>query len=119
MTQAKQIGNVSEKNSSICLYEANNLDVSHMEGRVPQEFGKDAAEIPGARDLLASLEAANAPWAIVTSGTRPLINGWLDVMRLAHPKRMVTAEDVENGKPGKYGSSELTDTGLTYLWSRS
>ena len=79
----------------------NSADVSFMEGRVPREFGQDAVEIPGARNLLASLEAANAPWAIVTSGTRPLINGWLDVMRLAHPKRMVTAEDVKQGKPGK------------------
>ena len=73
-----------------------------MEGRVPREFGMDAAEIPGARDLLASLEIGNAPWAIVTSGTRPLVNGWLDVMKLAHPKRMVTAEDVQIGKPGEF-----------------
>lgn len=35
----------------------------------------------------------------VTSGTRPLVNGWLDVMDLAHPKNIVTAEDVPNGKP--------------------
>jgi glycerol 3-phosphatase-1 len=35
----------------------------------------------------------------VTSGTRPLVTGWLDVMKLAHPKNMVTAEDVEAGKP--------------------
>ena len=72
-----------------------------MEGLCPKLFGKDAVEIPGARDLLASLDAAEAPWAIVTSGTRPLIQGWLDVMKLAKPKRMVTAEDVSKGKPGK------------------
>ena len=55
-----------------------------------------------ARDLLASLVVAkNAPWAIVTSGTRPLLDGWLDVMQLAHPQRLVTAEDVQAGKPGK------------------
>jgi glycerol 3-phosphatase-1 len=28
-----------------------------------------------------------------------LIEGWIEVMRLAHPKRLVVAEDVENGKP--------------------
>ena len=27
------------------------------------------------------------------------MTGWLDVMKLAHPKCMVTAEDVEKGKP--------------------
>ena len=72
-----------------------------MEGRCPRELGQGAREIPGARLLLANLEAANAPWAIVTSGTLPLIDGWLDVMNLAKPKRMVTAEDVRLGKPGK------------------
>ncbi|KAL9098133.1 MAG: hypothetical protein Q9163_006148 [Psora crenata] len=77
------------------------IDISHMEGLVPKQFGQGAKEIPGARELLASLEGANAPWAIVTSGTRPLVNGWLDVMKLAHPKRMITAEDVKQGKPGQ------------------
>jgi glycerol 3-phosphatase-1 len=36
---------------------------------------------------------------VVTSGTRALIDGWVGVMKLAHPKHMVVAEDVENGKP--------------------
>lgn len=70
-----------------------------MEGRIPKEFGQDAVEITGARKLLASLDSSDAPWAVVTSGTRPLVNGWLEVLKLAEPKRMVTAEDVDNGKP--------------------
>ena len=36
---------------------------------------------------------------MVTSGTRGLVNGWLEVLKLAHPRQMVVAEDVENGKP--------------------
>lgn len=61
---------------------------------------RDAAiEIPGSRKLLEKLEGAGAPWAIVTSGTRPLVTGWLDVMKLAHPKCLVTAEEVVHGKP--------------------
>ena len=82
------------------------VDVSHMEGRCPREFGEDASEVPGARDLLTSLDAADVPWAIVTSGTIPLVTGWLDVMKLAKPKRMVTAEDVQQGKPGKHATSD-------------
>ena len=74
-------------------------DICHEEGLIPKEFGHDAVEILGARKLLDSLEDANAPWAVVTSGTRPLINGWVDVMKLAHPRTLVVAEDVENGKP--------------------
>ncbi|KAK5074390.1 DL-glycerol-3-phosphatase [Lithohypha guttulata] len=73
--------------------------ISEMEGRIPKEFGQDAVEITGARKLLASLDSSDAPWAVVTSGTRPLVNGWLEVLKLAEPKRMVTAEDVDNGKP--------------------
>jgi glycerol 3-phosphatase-1 len=49
--------------------------------------------------LLDKLEENLVPWSIVTSGTRPLVQGWLDVMKLAHPKNLVTAEDVLNGKP--------------------
>jgi glycerol 3-phosphatase-1 len=74
-------------------------DISHAEGLIPKEFGQDAIEIPGSRALLDKLEDQGIPWCIVTSGTRPLVTGWLDIMKLAHPETMVTAEDVENGKP--------------------
>ncbi|KAI0125501.1 haloacid dehalogenase-like hydrolase [Xylariales sp. AK1849] len=73
--------------------------VRHMEGLLPKLHGKDAVEIPGARSLLDSLISANAPWAIVTSGTVPLVTGWLDVLKLPHPEHLVTAESVEHGKP--------------------
>lgn len=68
---------------------------------LPKKFGSDAVEIPGARQLLDSLEEAKAPWAIVTSGTPALVEGWLEVMQLARPKNLVTADDVDNGKPGE------------------
>lgn len=74
-------------------------DVCAAEGQVPIKHRDDATEVPGSRALLATLESAGAPWAIVTSGTRPLVTGWLDVMQLAHPRFMVTAEEVANGKP--------------------
>lgn len=70
-----------------------------MEGQLPLRYGSDAVEIPGARSLLDSIRGANVPWAIVTSGTKPLVNGWLDVLKLPHPEHLVAAEDVENGKP--------------------
>ncbi|KAK8049006.1 HAD-like protein [Apiospora phragmitis] len=73
--------------------------VRYMEGLLPKLHGEDAVEIPGARTLLDSLIAARAPWAIVTSGTEPLVNGWLDRIKLPHPEHLVTAESVKNGKP--------------------
>ncbi|KAL8929813.1 MAG: hypothetical protein Q9208_000957 [Pyrenodesmia sp. 3 TL-2023] len=87
---------------TLALYDKSKANweyVMHVEGLIPTEFGADAVEIAGARSLLASLEHVDAPWAIVTSGTRPLVAGWLDVMRLSHPKHLVVAEDVSAGKP--------------------
>lgn len=75
------------------------LDIKEVEGSLPKNHGQDAVEIPGARALLDSLIACNAPWAIVTSGTEPLVTGWLNVLSLAKPSHLVTAESVENGKP--------------------
>ncbi|KAF4307208.1 hypothetical protein GTA08_BOTSDO05059 [Botryosphaeria dothidea] len=77
----------------------NRMNVCHVEGLIPKQFGQDAVEIPGARAFLDRLEEVGARWAIVTSGTRPLVTGWLDVMNLAHPQNLVCAEMVENGKP--------------------
>lgn len=74
-------------------------DVCAAEGAVPKKWGQDAVEIPGSRDLLSVLEQHNVPWAIVTSGTTPLVTGWLDVMKLSHPTHLVTAEQVKKGKP--------------------
>ncbi|ETS87648.1 hypothetical protein PFICI_01476 [Pestalotiopsis fici W106-1] len=73
--------------------------VCQMEGLMPKLYGPDAVEIPGARALLEQLIPAGAPWAIVTSGTVPLVTGWLDVLKLPHPEHLVTAESVQNGKP--------------------
>ncbi|KAL4989678.1 HAD-like domain-containing protein [Aspergillus falconensis] len=73
--------------------------VSYVEGLIPKEYGSDAVEIPGARSILAALEESGATWGVVTSGTRALIDGWLGVLKLTHPKVLVVAEDVELGKP--------------------
>ncbi|TGJ80487.1 hypothetical protein E0Z10_g8275 [Xylaria hypoxylon] len=70
-----------------------------MEALLPQKYGNEAIEIPGARALLEQIIAANVPWAIVTSGSEPLVHGWLEVLKLPHPEHLVTAESVENGKP--------------------
>ena len=56
-------------------------------------------EIPGARSLMSSLDEVGARWGVVTSGTRALVDGWLDVLGLTHPRMLVVAEDVEQGKP--------------------
>jgi glycerol 3-phosphatase-1 len=74
-------------------------DIKHMESLLPLHYGADAVEIPGARDLLDSCTEQKVPWAIVTSGTSPLVSGWLGVLKLPLPEHLVVAEDVEKGKP--------------------
>jgi glycerol-1-phosphatase len=99
LIRAKRIGNVSiiRRAPGILAYTA--TDISHMEGLIPLQYGSDAKEIAGARSLISSLSPLAVPWAIVTSGTRPLVTGWLSILKLPSPEHLVTAEDVENGKP--------------------
>ncbi|KAL2889754.1 (DL)-glycerol-3-phosphatase 1 [Ceratocystis lukuohia] len=73
--------------------------VCEIEGRIPEKWGDSAVEIPGARDLINVLIKNGAPWAIVTSGTKPLVSGWTKRLNLPEPKVLVTAESVDNGKP--------------------
>ncbi len=75
------------------------LDVAKVEGQLPVLYANLATEIPGARQLLDSIIKISAPWAIVTSGTEPLVHGWLSRMKLAIPEHLVTAESVPEGKP--------------------
>lgn len=70
-----------------------------MEAQLPLLYGDDAVEIPGARSLIDVLTARSAPWAIVTSGTEPLVSGWLGVLGLPRPEHLVSAESVTEGKP--------------------
>ncbi|PSR76568.1 haloacid dehalogenase-like hydrolase [Coniella lustricola] len=73
--------------------------VQEMEGRLPKLYGDEAIEIPGARSLLDAIGQHAVPWAIVTSGTQPLVSGWLARLKLPHPAHLITAESVANGKP--------------------
>lgn len=70
-----------------------------MEGLLPKLYGSDAIEIPGARSMLDALISKSSPWAIVTSGSVPLVGGWLEALKLPKPEHLVTAESVQNGKP--------------------
>lgn len=55
--------------------------------------------LPGASELLGALDAGRVPTAIVTSSTDDLAEARLRATRLPHPAVVVTASDVERGKP--------------------
>lgn len=57
----------------------------------------DLVVLPGAKELLGSLPPER--WAIVTSATRRLMLGRLEVAGLPAPERIISADDVERGKP--------------------
>jgi sugar-phosphatase len=79
---------------------------------LPVELRRDAAQliveleradahactaIPGARDLLATF--ADRPWAVVTSGESVLARARLGAAGISVPAVIVTADDVQRGKP--------------------
>lgn len=70
-----------------------------MESQVPIKWGGDAIPIPGSHAILDRMTELGIPWGIVTSGTEPLVSGWLGILKLAHPSVLITAEAVKNGKP--------------------
>ncbi|HEY2038272.1 MAG TPA: HAD-IA family hydrolase, partial [Edaphobacter sp.] len=61
------------------------------------EDTEDLKVLPGVKTLLESLPADR--WAIVTSATRRLMLGRLEVAGLPAPERIVSADDVVRGKP--------------------
>ena len=60
---------------------------------------EDIVVLPGAAELLRALADASVPTAIVTSGTRDLAEARIAATGLVHPPVVVTASDVERGKP--------------------
>jgi len=54
--------------------------------------------MPGARELLAHLDAEQVPWAVVTSADRRLATVRLGAAGIT-PRVLVTVEDVKRGKP--------------------
>ncbi|KAE8150807.1 putative 2-deoxyglucose-6-phosphate phosphatase [Aspergillus avenaceus] len=82
---------------------ANWTYVSDMERRIPYLVDTPPIEIPGARALLEKLGSLQTHYAIVTSGTKALLESWLDVLDLPRPHDVTVAEDVEVGKPHPEG----------------
>ncbi len=55
--------------------------------------------LPGAADILNTLNNAGIPWAIVTSGTLPVATARIKAAALPFPKVLITPEQVSRGKP--------------------
>ncbi len=83
---------------------APHLDAEAEAARVEQEeieTARGLQALPGARELVESVPADR--FAIVTSGTRPLAEARLRAAGIPVPEVLVTAEQVERGKPDPSG----------------
>jgi sugar-phosphatase len=58
---------------------------------------------PNSRELLDALGDAGLPWAVVTSGSLPLVTARLKAAELPTPEVLVTADSVAKGKPDPEG----------------
>ncbi len=68
--------------------EVERREIEDLEGVVP---------LPGALELLVSLPSDR--WTIVTSCTRPLAEVRIQAAGLPLPKRLITSNDINHGKP--------------------
>ncbi|KAL3230572.1 hypothetical protein RNJ44_01021 [Nakaseomyces bracarensis] len=74
--------------------------VTKLEGEIPEKFGKEALEVPGAVKLCGQLnELPKEKWAVATSGTREMATKWFDILHIKRPSHFITANDVKKGKP--------------------
>lgn len=67
--------------------------------KIEAEDTDGVVALPGALALLEQLNAADVPWAIVTSGSLPVASARIRAAGLPQPKVLVTAEQVAKGKP--------------------
>lgn len=89
---------------------APHLDAEEEAAALESEQARDTEGLAagkGAAELIAALDgaggAAPVPWAIVTSGTRPLASARLAAVGLPEPEVFVTAETLGKGKPDPEG----------------
>jgi sugar-phosphatase len=73
------------------------MEALHLIEQIEIEDTEDLKVLPGVRELLKSLPPER--WAIVTSATRRLLLARLDVASLPAPERIVSADEVGQGKP--------------------
>lgn len=71
----------------------------HALEKIEAEDTAGIIALPGASQLLATLEELDIPWAIVTSGSVPVASARRKATGLPEPEVFVTAERVARGKP--------------------
>ncbi|MEU9481057.1 HAD-IA family hydrolase [Streptomyces sp. NPDC048191] len=85
---------------------APHLDAAAEAGALEAEQAGDTADLTpcrGSAGLIGALDGAGVPWAVVTSGTRPVAAARLAAAGHRQPEVFVTADAVTRGKPDPEG----------------
>jgi HAD superfamily hydrolase (TIGR01509 family) len=73
--------------------------IDRRAGELFDERNREPRPLPGAREALALLEAANVTWAIATSSRAEQVTASVMALRLDHDPRVVDGSAVEHAKP--------------------
>jgi HAD superfamily hydrolase (TIGR01509 family) len=74
-------------------------EVDRLAGELFDERNRDPRPLPGARELLARLDADGITWAIATSSRPEQVAASVAVLALDHEPRIVDGSAVEHAKP--------------------
>jgi HAD superfamily hydrolase (TIGR01509 family) len=73
--------------------------VDRRAGEIYGMLNRDPRPLPGARELLAALDADDTPWAIATSSRREQVAASVDALQLPRSPTIVDGTHVEHAKP--------------------
>jgi HAD superfamily hydrolase (TIGR01509 family) len=73
--------------------------IDRRSGEIYDELNTDPKPLPGARELLLSLESSKLLWAIATSSRREQVKASVGALRLPKPPTIVDGSHVEHAKP--------------------
>jgi HAD superfamily hydrolase (TIGR01509 family) len=73
--------------------------VDRRAGEIYGRLNRDPQPLPGARELLATLDAHGTPWAIATSSRREQVAASVDALQLPRSPTIVDGTHVEHAKP--------------------
>jgi HAD superfamily hydrolase (TIGR01509 family) len=68
-------------------------------GEIYGRLNRDPRPLPGARELLAALDAHDIPWAIATSSRREQVAASVEALRLPRSPTIIDGTHVEHAKP--------------------
>jgi HAD superfamily hydrolase (TIGR01509 family) len=73
--------------------------IDRRSGEIYEILNRDPRPLPGARELLISLDERATPWSIATSSRREQVTASVEALRLPRPPTIVDGSRVECAKP--------------------